>query len=100
MLDSKTLDSIAKRLYESIPTGLRGLEHGLEQKLREILQTVFAKLDLVTREEFDTQVRVLSRTRAKVGELEKQVALLLAQSAEYEKNSQNTSKNKDKSHES
>jgi BMFP domain-containing protein YqiC len=41
-----------------------------------VLQSTFAKLDLVTREEFDVQASVLARTRAKVEALEKQVAEL------------------------
>jgi len=39
---------------------------------------VFAKLDLVTREEFDVQRKVLARSREKIEQLEKQVAELEA----------------------
>ena len=37
----------------------------------------FARMDLVTREEFDVQRKVLARTREKVDDLEKQVRVLL-----------------------
>jgi BMFP domain-containing protein YqiC len=37
---------------------------------------MFAKLDLVTREEFDVQAQVLARTRAKLKELEARVTAL------------------------
>ena len=41
-------------------------------------QSVFSRLDLVTREEFDVQAKVLARSRAKLEQLEKQVAELEA----------------------
>jgi len=46
----------------------------VEKNLRALLQSVFAKLDLVTREEFDVQQAVLLRTREKLEALEAKVA--------------------------
>jgi BMFP domain-containing protein YqiC len=46
----------------------------LEKNLRATLQATLSKLDLVTREEFDVQTKVLARTRAKIEALEKVVA--------------------------
>ena len=48
----------------------------LDRNLRAMLGAAFARLDLVSREEFDIQREVLSRTRARLAELEKQVAVL------------------------
>ena len=48
----------------------------IEKNLRAGLQNIFAKLDLVTREEFDVQQEVLLRTRAKLEALEAKVAEL------------------------
>jgi hypothetical protein len=48
----------------------------LEKNLRAVLQSVFAKLDLVTREEFDVQQAVLLKTREKLEALEAKVAAL------------------------
>lgn len=50
----------------------------VEKNLRAVLQGVFAKLDLVTREEFDVQQAVLQRTREKLDALEARVAGLEA----------------------
>ncbi|MFZ9149761.1 MAG: accessory factor UbiK family protein [Burkholderiales bacterium] len=50
----------------------------LERNLRAMLGAAFARLDLVSREEFDIQREVLARTRARLAELEKQVAALEA----------------------
>lgn len=48
----------------------------LEKNLRAMLTGFFARLDLVTREEFDVQRQVLLRTREKLERLEAQVAAL------------------------
>ena len=48
----------------------------LEKNMRAMLNQGFSKLDLLTREEFDVQAEVLSRTRAKLEALEARVAEL------------------------
>ena len=48
------------------------------QSLKTLLSSSFAKLDLVTREEFDIQARVLARTREKLTFLENRIAALEA----------------------
>lgn len=50
----------------------------LEKNLRALLTSFFARLDLVTREEFDVQRQVLLRTREKLAKLEAEVAELEA----------------------
>lgn len=76
MLDPKQLDELARRLAESVPPGLRQLQTDVEKNFRAGLQSVFARMDLVTREEFDVQRAVLERTRARLEALERQVATL------------------------
>ena len=51
----------------------------LEKNLKALMSQGFAKLDLLTREEFDVQIEVLARTRAKLELLEARVAELEAQ---------------------
>ncbi|HEY6772550.1 MAG TPA: accessory factor UbiK family protein [Oxalicibacterium sp.] len=50
----------------------------IEKNLKAMMSQGFAKLDLVTREEFDVQAQVLANTRAKLEALEAQVAELEA----------------------
>lgn len=69
----KIFDDIAKRLNDAVPQGIRDLQGDLQQKFRDILLATFSKFDLVTREEFDTQVKVLARTRVKLESLEQKV---------------------------
>ncbi|WP_293778815.1 accessory factor UbiK family protein [uncultured Oxalicibacterium sp.] len=51
----------------------------IEKNVKAMMTQGFAKLDLVTREEFDVQAQVLANTRAKLEALEAQVATLEAQ---------------------
>ena len=50
----------------------------LEKNVKAMMTQGFAKLDLVTREEFDIQTQVLAKTREKLELLEKRVAELEA----------------------
>lgn len=45
----------------------------LERRLKQMVQSALARMDLVTREEFDAQSRVLQATRARLEALEKQI---------------------------
>ena len=73
-MDSPRIDEIARRLLESVPPRVRALQQDLEGNFRAVLRASLTKLDLVSRDEFDAQVRVLERTRARLEELERQVA--------------------------
>ncbi|MBT8132676.1 MAG: accessory factor UbiK family protein [Gammaproteobacteria bacterium] len=63
MIDPKHIDDIARRLAGSLPEGLRTLQDELEQNFRPVLQSALNRLNLVTREEFDTQTAVLAKAR-------------------------------------
>lgn len=67
---------MVKRLSDAVPPELKKLKADMERNFRAVLQSTFAKLDLVTREEFDAQAGVLAKTRKKLDHLEKQVAEL------------------------
>ncbi|WP_303908798.1 ubiquinone biosynthesis accessory factor UbiK [Thiohalomonas denitrificans] len=73
-MDTRFIDDLARRLTQALPQGVRELQSDLEKNFRAVLQSSFAKLDLVTREEFEVQTQVLARTRSKLEALEKRVA--------------------------
>jgi len=54
----------------------------LEAQFKLLLQSGFSKLDLVSRDEFDSQMVVLARTRARLEALEAKVAEMEARSPE------------------
>lgn len=70
------IDELAKRLMESVPPALRTAQQDLERNFRSVLRSGLGKLDLVTRDEFDVQTKVLERTREKLEALEARVAEL------------------------
>jgi ubiquinone biosynthesis accessory factor UbiK len=76
MMDSFRIDEIARRLFESVPPAFRTVQKDLETNFRAVLRSSLGKLDLVTRDEFDTQTRVLERTRARLAELEARLQAL------------------------
>ena len=76
MIDIRSLDELAQKLAGLVPPGLRAAEDDLRSTFRATLQTGLAKLDLVTREEFEVQRLVLARTREKLEALEAKLAAL------------------------
>jgi len=75
-MDPFRIDEIVRRLLESIPPAARSVQQDLEANFRAVLRTTLSKLDLVTREEFDAQSKVLERTRAKAEALESRLTEL------------------------
>lgn len=79
MFNSQKFDEIAKKLSDMVPERIKDLSGDLQKNFRSVLQSSFSKMDLVTREEFDVQAKVLAKTRAKIDELEQKIAVLEAQ---------------------
>lgn len=73
MLDPKMLDEFAARISSLIAASPA---KDLEKNAKAVMSGFLAKLDLVTREEFDVQAEVLARTREKLKELEARVDAL------------------------
>ena len=73
MINTKLLDELADRLKAIATTNPAA---DVEKNMRALLSSTFARLNLVTRDEFDAQSAMLARTRAKLEELKKQVAEL------------------------
>ncbi len=74
--NSTALDDLARRLADSVPESVRNLGRDLEGNFKAVLQAQLAKLDLVTRQDFDVQSAILERTRAKLSELEARLSEL------------------------
>ncbi len=75
-MDPKRVDDLAQRLRELLPPGVERLQNDLQQNLRAAVEAALGRLDLVTREEFEIQARVLARTRQRLEALEARVAEL------------------------
>ena len=70
MLNQERLDEISAKLSELLA---RTPARDIEKNLRSLLTGFLARMDLVTREEFDVQSAVLRRTREKLEQLEKKL---------------------------
>ncbi len=57
-----------------VPDDMTRFQEDIEKNLKSTLQAIFSKMDLVSREEFDIQAELLSRTRALLEELEKKIS--------------------------
>lgn len=80
-MKNESIDKLARRLADSVPEGLRSMRDDLEQNFRSVLRSGLAKLDLVTREEFEVQEAVLARTRQQHDALEERLKMLEAKLA-------------------
>lgn len=75
-LNLKLIDELIQRFNQSLPPGSNVLKDDIEKNLRAVLHSAFTKMDLVTREEFEVQAKVLARSRTKLESLEKRVSEL------------------------
>ena len=66
-----------KELIESItsllPNNTEGIKDDFKDNLKILLNDYLRKINVVTREEFDTQSAVLKKTRSKLDEIEKKL---------------------------
>jgi len=81
MLIQEKVEEFLQEVSKLMPEDLRAYKKDLEKNLKMAMNATFARMDLVTREEFDVQTALLSKTREllqnleiKLGELEKQLA--------------------------
>ena len=70
ILNSTALDELARRLADSVPESLRSFGRDLEGNFKAVLQAQLSKLDLVSRQEFDVQAALLTRTQEKLAALD------------------------------
>lgn len=75
MINKQILDDIADQISRRLPQ-LNALGQDVSDSVKGLVQQSLGKLDLVTREEFDAQIRALQRAEAKIAELEAAVNAL------------------------
>ena len=71
-----TLDELARKLADAVPGNIKSMGEDMERNFKSLLQSALARMNLVTREEFDVQLAVLGRTREKLEALEARLATL------------------------
>lgn len=83
MKDKLDVDGLVRRLTEDLPASLRALRGDIEAHAGRVLKDTTRRLDLVSREEFDAQSRVLARSRELIAALEARVATLESRQGDY-----------------
>ena len=66
MLDHKTINRLSEKINALLPPGLQQVKSDFDARLKSLLQEQLAHYEMVNREEFDIQARVLQRTREKL----------------------------------
>lgn len=66
MIDNQTINRLSRKINELLPPGLQQVKSDFEARLKSLLQQQLANYEMVSREEFDIQARVLQRTREKL----------------------------------
>ncbi|MCY3802827.1 MAG: accessory factor UbiK family protein [Gammaproteobacteria bacterium] len=72
-LGSSILDELTRKIDEVLPDDLKKGRDRLEKNVRAAAESVFQRLDLVTRKEFDVQSEMLAQSQLRVKELEQRV---------------------------
>ncbi|HEX4153518.1 MAG TPA: accessory factor UbiK family protein [Steroidobacteraceae bacterium] len=72
-MNSTGLDDLARRLADAVPPSIRNLGQDLESNFKAVLQAQLAKLDLVSRTEFDVQAALLARTQSALTAMEQRL---------------------------
>jgi ubiquinone biosynthesis accessory factor UbiK len=72
-IGSTGLDDLARKLSEAVPESLRGMGRDLEANFKAVLQAQLARLELVSRTEFDVQAALLKRTQSALAAMEQRL---------------------------
>jgi len=70
MIDNQTINRLSEKINKLLPPGLQQVKSDFDARLKSLLQQQLANYEMVSREEFDIQARVLARTREKLEVIE------------------------------
>lgn len=82
MINPNKIEEMARTIQAALPPGLKSVGEEVDKKVKQLIQAQLMKLDLVSREEFDVQTKVLLRTREKLQALEDKLQQLEKQLSE------------------
>lgn len=76
MTRNLNIDQLLQSILRSLPADGLALRDEVKDNLRIAVESSLARMNIVSREEFDAQTALLQRTRVKLAELEEQLARL------------------------
>lgn len=75
MIDKRFFEDISQQISKLLPQA-EAAGDDIKRSVSSALQKGFARMDLLTREEFEAQLAALARAEEKIGALEAQLAQL------------------------
>ena len=66
MIDNQTINQLSEKIHALLPPGLQQVKQDFDARLKTLLQQQLANYEMVSRDEFELQARVLQRTREKL----------------------------------
>lgn len=72
----KFIEELTQKVCACLPEGLQDLKDDTQKNIKAVVQAGFERMNLVTKEEFDVQRKVLERTKIEVSQLEQQIKQL------------------------
>jgi len=76
MFKPENFTDAVQQFSKLLPVDIQQARSDIENTVKAAMSATLAKMDLVTREEFDIQVALLAKTRALVDELENKLSQL------------------------
>ncbi len=76
MIKTQEIEDFVQQFLRLLPRDISRSREDFEKIVRATMNATFARMNLVTREEFDVQAQLLSNTRAALEELEKKTSEL------------------------
>ena len=70
------VNRVSEQLSQVLPPGVRQLRGDLEENIKAVLREALARMELVTREEFDIQATLLARARSRLEAVEAELRAL------------------------
>jgi len=70
---SPKIKELIEGITNLLPNSTEGIKEDFKDNLKILLNDYLRKINVVTREEFDTQNAVLKKTRSKLDEIEKKL---------------------------
>ena len=77
-----SIDELIDQVMSALPADMQQMKADFDEQLRLALKSVFSRMDLVTREEFDVQAALLARTRERLEDMIQRLDELESQQAE------------------
>lgn len=70
------IDELLAKITTALPEDLQGLKDDTCKNIKVVLQSAFEKMELVTREDFEVQKKILARTQENIQQLTQEVQRL------------------------